>query len=69
MRPSEQLGCEGIETYTDQDNPDRVVLWEKWAARSNHEAYMAWRTETGMMDIIGPLVAGPPRFMYLAAAD
>ena len=23
-------GCENVETYTDADDPDRIVLWEKW---------------------------------------
>ena len=62
-------GCELVETYVDQDNPDLVMLWEKWAARENHEAYLAWRVETGMIDLIGPLMAGEPRFVHLSAAD
>ncbi len=62
-------GCELVETYTDQDNPDLVVLWEKWAARGNQEAYLAWRLETGMLDAIGPFMAAAPRFVHLAAAD
>jgi quinol monooxygenase YgiN len=62
-------GCELIETYTDQSNPDLVVLWEKWATREDQEAYMAWRAETGMIDMIGPFMAAAPRFVHLAAAD
>ncbi len=62
-------GCESIEAYVDQDNPDLVVLWEKWAARENHQAYVAWRTETGLLDVIGPFMAEPPRFIHLASAD
>ncbi len=62
-------GCELVETYTDQDNPDVVILWEKWAARENHEAYLAWRMETGMLDLIGPFMAAEPRFVHLSAAD
>lgn len=62
-------GCEGVETYTDQDNPDLVVLWEKWAARSNQEAYLAWRVETGLLDVVGPLLGGDLRVVHLSAAD
>jgi quinol monooxygenase YgiN len=62
-------GCELCETYADQDNPDLVVRWEKWAARENHEAYMGWRMETGILDAIGPFMAGEPRFVHLSAAD
>lgn len=49
-------GCEAIETYTDQENPDLVVLWEKWATRENYEAYLAWRMETGLMDVLAPMM-------------
>jgi quinol monooxygenase YgiN len=62
-------GCKLVETYVDQDNPDLIVLWEKWAHRSNHEAYMAWRTETGMLGVIGPFLGGAPRFLHLNSAD
>lgn len=62
-------GCELIETYTDAENPDKIVLWEKWAAKENQESYLAWRMETGMGDAIGPFMAAPPAFMHLSAQD
>jgi quinol monooxygenase YgiN len=62
-------GCQLIETYVDHDNSDLIVLWEKWVQRSNQEAYMAWRAETGMMGVIGPFLSGPPRFLHLSSAD
>lgn len=49
-------GNEGIETYSDQDDPDLVVLWEKWATRADYEAYLAWRMETGLMDVLAPFM-------------
>ena len=49
-------GNESIEVYTDQDDPDLVVLWEKWATRANYEAYLAWRMETGLMDVLAPMM-------------
>lgn len=61
-------GCELVETYVDADNPDLVVLWEKWATRGDQEAYMGWRAETGV-DLLGPFRAGEVRFVHLAAAD
>ena len=62
-------GCLLVETYVDQDNPDLIVLWEKWADRSKQEAYMAWRVETGMLGLIGPFLGGAPRFLHLSTAD
>lgn len=49
-------GNEGIETYSDQENPDLVFLWEKWATRADYEAYLAWRMETGLMDVLAPFM-------------
>jgi len=62
-------GCELIEIYVDQDNPDLVMIWEKWAKKENHEAYQAWREETGFADLVGPFLAGEPRVVHLSAAE
>jgi quinol monooxygenase YgiN len=62
-------GCESVETYTDADNPDQVILWEKWAQRANQESYIGWRMETGLLDAIGPFLSGPPRIAHLKAED
>jgi quinol monooxygenase YgiN len=58
-------GCESVEVYTDADAPDRVVLWEKFAKRANHEAYMAWRTETGLPEMLAPILTGDLQITYL----
>ena len=58
-------GCESIETYTDADNPATIVLWEKFATRANHEAYLAWRIETGMLDMLGSILASDLQVTYL----
>jgi hypothetical protein len=55
-------GCESVEVYTDADNPDTIVLWEKWDTRANHEAYLGWRLgwrgeETGMSDMLGSIIS------------
>ena len=64
-------GCENVETYTDADDPDRIVLWEKWATREDQEAYLAWRTETGtsISSMTAPMMAEPPRFVHLEPQD
>ena len=58
-------GCESIETHTDADNPDTIVLWEKFATRANHEAYLAWRIEPGMIDMLGSILASDLQVTYL----
>ena len=58
-------GCESIETYQDQDDPDLIVLLESWGKRSDREAYLAWRTSTGYFDRIRLYLAHPPRRLFL----
>ena len=60
-------GCEAIEVFTDADNPDKVVLWETFAERADHEAYLAWRIETGMLELLGSILASDLQITYLAA--
>jgi len=58
-------GCESVEVYTDADNPDTIVLWEKFATRASHEAYLGWRVETGMIDMLGSILASDLQVTYL----
>jgi quinol monooxygenase YgiN len=62
-------GAELIEPYVDADNPDRLVIWEKWATKADQESYLAWRVETGMNEALAPVLAEPPRFLHLSPAD
>ena len=58
-------GCESVDVYTDVDNPDTVVLWESFETRAHHEAYFAWRIETGLPDMLAPVLAGDLQITYL----
>ena len=58
-------GCESIEVYVDADEPDTVILWEKFATRAHHEAYLAWRVETGLLDMRAPILAEDLKITYL----
>ncbi len=60
-------GCQSVEVYTNADAPDDVVLWETFDQRSDHEAYLAWRVETGLMDLLAPVLRSGPQFTYFAA--
>ena len=62
-------GCQLVEAYTDQDDPNRIIMWEKWASRESKEAYLAWAGETGVLDSAGALYAAEPRFLNLSPAD
>lgn len=60
-------GCELVDTYVNQDDPGHVFLVEKWAERPNHESYLGWRMETGLMELLEPFVTAPPKFAYFDA--
>ncbi len=62
-------GCVSVETFVNADAPDTIFLWEKWQARENQEAYMNWRVETGLLDLIGPFLDGFPTVAHLEAKD
>lgn len=57
-------GCESVDVVHDMDNPDTLILVEEWGARSDHEAYMAWRTETGALAAMADVLADAPVFTY-----
>ena len=52
-------GCLKLDTYVDETN-NTVLLVEEWEETSHQEKYMAWRMETGFIDVIGPMIASAP---------
>lgn len=60
-------GCELVEVHEDQDEPGHLHLFERWGERAQHEAYLRWRTETGMLEHIAPYMSAPPAFRYFDA--
>ena len=62
-------GFVSIEVVKNQDEPTDIVLIEKWQSRGHYEKYLAWRTETGAMEAVGAMVAGPPSIRYYDTQD
>jgi quinol monooxygenase YgiN len=60
-------GCVSVETFVDANNPDTVVLIEDWDSKAQQEAYLNWRIENGMIDLLGPVLAEPLELRYLEA--
>ncbi len=58
-----------IEAYVDADNPDRVLVWQKWESRPQQQAYLQWRLDNGLMETLADVVTEPPRFLHLDAAE
>jgi quinol monooxygenase YgiN len=52
-------GCVSVQTFVDTDNPDTVMLVEEWESRGQQEAYLTWRIESGMVEMLAPVLAEP----------
>ena len=53
-------GCRSVTTHRGLDDPSHVLLIEEWESREHYLAYLQWRVETGLLDAIGPMLAGEP---------
>ncbi len=58
-------GCQNIKVTSNQDEPNNIVILEKWDNRSDHESYMNWRAERGDLEKLGALLSEPPAVRYL----
>ena len=56
-------GCEGV-TGAIEPGSNTMVLAETWTTKEKHQEYLKWRTETGMMDLIGPMLSGEVSVRY-----
>ncbi len=62
-------GCIGVDTYQNQDNPNVLVLVEKWESKPHYEKYLAWRTESGMLGEMAEMFGAPPSIRYFGETD
>ena len=61
-------GCESVTVHRGHDQPDTIVLVERWATRADDDAYRAWRAGDGAIAEMGPLVVGA-RIRYFDDVD
>lgn len=62
-------GCQSFDIWTDQEQAGRVLFYELWDSRGHQEKYLTWRTETGLMDKLGPFLTAPPAISYYDKFD
>lgn len=62
-------GCQGVDVYSNADNPANFVFCERWESREQYQKYLSWRTETGTMDAFGAKLTGPPSIRYFNRVD
>ena len=62
-------GCQHIDVYNNVDKDGDMVLVEKWDSRKHKEKYLAWRTETGILDKLMEMIVGEPSIRYFEKLD
>ncbi|MGE4092754.1 MAG: putative quinol monooxygenase [Candidatus Binatia bacterium] len=62
-------GCQGIDIYSNADEPGNMVFYERWDSRDHYQRYLAWRTETGVLDQLTSKLAAPPKIRYYERVD
>lgn len=58
-------GCRGATIWTNEQDSDKVWIYEEWQSREHQEAYVNWRAETGNTSHLGPYLNGELRFLWL----
>lgn len=59
-------GCLAAQQYMPSNSEGDVWVWEEWESKDHQAKYFNWRIETGMVDAIGPMMAGEPEIIWLA---
>ncbi len=57
-----------ISIHTEQKK-SHVLFYEKWESVEDYETYLQWRTETGVMNILGATFSSPPLIRYFNIED
>ena len=50
-------GCESLDCWLDEERAT-IIVTERWASFAHYDRYLAWRGETGIFDVVGPLLVG-----------
>lgn len=50
-------GYKGVDIFEDQEKSVFYAL-SNWGSHSDYDKYLAWRTEQGIGDLLGPMLGG-----------
>jgi quinol monooxygenase YgiN len=48
---------------------NHVLFYQKWESFEDYEAYLRWRTETGVLNTLGAMLISPPLIRYFSTED
>lgn len=52
-------GCLSIEVLTKNDDPNHMIVWQRWDSQEDHEAYFKIREEQGLIAKLGDMLEVP----------
>jgi len=52
-----------------QKESNHVLFFEKWETIQNYESYLAWRSDTGVMDKLSAMFSKAPTIRYYDTKD
>ncbi len=53
-------GCQSLDMFESYENPNKVVIWQKWDSKELQESYIKHRHDDGTFDLLTPLMSSPP---------
>jgi quinol monooxygenase YgiN len=62
-------GCRGASLCGDHHEAAMVSIVERWETLEHYLTYDAWRTETGFMEMLAPMLGGEPGERHLEEID
>ena len=62
-------GSQLIECYESEDNPNQIIIWQKWDSKADHESYVKHRHDDGSFDFLGELISSPPEITSLSLVN
>jgi quinol monooxygenase YgiN len=52
-----------------EKNKNQILLYQKWDRFEDYESYLQWRTDTGVMKILGETLNSPPSIRYFKTLE
>ena len=56
-------GCQSLDMFNGHEEPNKIVIWQRWESKEKQQAYIKHRHEDGSFDFLGELVACPPEII------
>ena len=63
------LGCQLIECYETEENPNKLIIWQKWTDHESHESYVKMRHEKGDFNMLDEWVESQPEISPLKTVN